>query len=58
MDVTFLGKAAEAILTVLLCVLIMSIYSRTWSPAILEALVEDLGYEMKGRMVVYFSSQY
>ncbi|KAM0925154.1 hypothetical protein ACQ4PT_004384 [Festuca glaucescens] len=28
--------------------------SRTWSPAVLEDLVEDLGYEMKGRMTVYY----
>jgi hypothetical protein len=34
------------------------VVSRTWSPAVLEDLVDGLGYEMKGRMVVYFSSQY
>ncbi|KAM0895150.1 hypothetical protein ACQ4PT_024022 [Festuca glaucescens] len=28
--------------------------SRTWSPAVLEDLVEDLGYEMQGRMTVYY----
>jgi hypothetical protein len=30
------------------------VVSRTWSPAVLEDLVDGLGYEMKGRMTVYY----